>query len=294
MKKFHVTKAQPALHRQTIPRQPSPIVQIKPSNYLLALTPQELVAFQKVGAHRNKMVHFFHKALKPKAAKKFKSEIAIEQLDAWYLLHKALTNRWKNVFEKWSPQINKVDSALRQRQIFLKVIFTKQKIDIDRARANGIKIRKCPSCGFESQEWQDTKDRIFPTHCHVCELRQSYLVTKCPECPKNVTFVGEGFATCFCGKEFEPDDVAALITADEDTHARIKDGDDRWELGNCSICDSYHQVVRVDDTHYCTCCFSQFASLENCGWCGEPNTGDMEFSYSSGCNFCDGKYGHDD
>ena len=44
LKKFHVTKAQPALHRQTIPRQPSPIVQIKPSNYLLALRQLRLIA----------------------------------------------------------------------------------------------------------------------------------------------------------------------------------------------------------------------------------------------------------
>ena len=67
-----------------------------------------------------------------------------------------------------------------------------------------------------------------------------------------------------------------------------------WSLGNCSDCDGYHTVVRTeDDSYICVCCFLSVDSLQWCGWCNEPNTGDMEYSSWTGCNHCDGRAGWD-
>jgi DNA-directed RNA polymerase subunit RPC12/RpoP len=49
-------------------------------------------------------------------------------------------------------------------------------------------------------------------------------------------------------------------------------------------------LTRMGDNGYvCASCFGEFDSLQWCGWCNEPNTGDMEGSYAFGCNHCGGK-----
>jgi hypothetical protein len=255
------------------------------------LTDAELKAFQKVGAHRNKVVHFFHEAHTAKANASFKESIAKEQLIAWYFLHKILTTRWKDVFKRKLKKIQKIDMALRKRQVFLQVVYDIKKPDIEAARKKGTEHQSCPSCGFVSIELEDTLNRIFESSCVVCELSQKYLIVECPECDEKLTFVGEGWGECSCGKKFEPDDIADLLLDSAAAQSAIMDGDDRWNLGNCSDCEGHHTVVRVDDGYVCANCFLEVDSMENCGWCNELNTGDMEFSYSSGCNHCEGKAG---
>jgi hypothetical protein len=50
----------------------------------------------------------------------------------------------------------------------------------------------------------------------------------------------------------------------------------------------------VGDAEYvCACCFATFESLQWCGWCNEPNTGDMEGSHVFGCGHCEGLSGWD-
>ena len=256
------------------------------------LTDQELIAFRAVRAHRNKVVHFFHEAHTTKANEELRSTIAKEQLNAWYLLHKAISIRWKSIFASWSKQIATLDLELRKHQAFLQVIFDNVQPEIARLHKNGLTVENCPSCGFKSRPRDSEAKYIQACICFVCELSEKLLTIECPDCDAQVTFVNEGFSRCeSCGKSFKPEDVVSAIIDDAAAHIAKMDGDDSWDLGNCSDCDGYHTVVRVDDTHYCASCFGEFESLETCGWCNEPNTGDMEFSYSTGCNCCDGKVG---
>jgi hypothetical protein len=50
-----------------------------------------------------------------------------------------------------------------------------------------------------------------------------------------------------------------------------------------------HFIFAIPDV--CASCFGEFNTLQMCGWCNEPNTGDMECSYFTGCNQCDEKAG---
>ncbi len=43
--------------------------------------------------------------------------------------------------------------------------------------------------------------------------------------------------------------------------------------------------------HFCADCFDIPGGIEQCRWCCEYNTGDMEHSYSVGCSHCAGKLG---
>ncbi|MGA3282010.1 MAG: hypothetical protein ABSD50_13635 [Smithella sp.] len=259
------------------------------------LTDQELCAFRDVTKHRNKMLHFFHDVHTAKQDEQLLQTIAKQQLNAWYLLDRLLNVRWKNVFEAWSDQIKEIDGKLREHHAFLQVVFDHLGKDIQKRKEGGSAFETCPSCGFESQENQQELDEIYEAVCLVCGLIEKHLTIKCVNCGINVRFVDEGFSKCgSCGENFGPEDVARILLDEREAYLAAKDGDDSWDLGNCSDCDGYHTVVRIDYHNYiCTSCFERFSSLQRCGWCNERNTGDMEDSYYSGCNQCEGKLGAD-
>lgn len=260
------------------------------------LMDSELQAFRQVTKHRNKMVHFFHEAHAVAQGEQLVQAIAKEQLNAWYLLHKILTERWNDVFEKWLRRIGEINSDLREHREFLQVTFD-NKADEIRVRKNaGSTFVICPSCGFDAHEYPVAEqEEIFSAACLACGFNETCIIVECSDCQNPVMFVNEGFAVCTaCGREFEPESLAEVLRDDAAVHIAVQDGDDSWDLGNCGVCDGYHTVVRREDhSYFCTSCFGEFDSVERCRWCNEPNTGDMEHSYFSGCNHCDGKAGWD-
>src|SRR5690606_414365 len=104
----------------------------------------------------------------------------------------------------------------------------------------------------------------------------------------------EGFVTCKnCGKSLEPEDLADELIDSGGAYSAFTDGGYPYQ-GNCSACDGYQTAVRTEnDDWICTSCFGVFDTLEECEWCNEQNTGDMEHSYLTGCNHCEGKMGWD-
>lgn len=259
------------------------------------LSKKELEVFRNVINHRNKTVHFFHEAHSCEAAKELRQNIVKQQLTAWYFLHGLLTDRWKETFFDWADEIAKIDKNLRTLQAFLDVVFESLSETIASLKKQGAIFRRCPSCNFESNMHEDEEELVYESKCLVCGLSRRSLQITCPDCGKRVFFEGEGFSICDnCEKKFEEDDLVDILQNDTAAHIAIADGDDSWRLGNCSECDGYHTVVRMEDDKFiCVSCFEVFDHLGLCSWCNEPNTGDMESSYLCGCNFCDGKLGWD-
>lgn len=257
------------------------------------LSKGELEAFRDVAKHRNKMVHFFHEAHTEEESDKFKHNIVKEQLKAWYFLHQLLTIKWRDEFSSWSEKIAELDSALRKLHEFLQVVFDNLQPGIEILKKKGARFDECPSCGFESQEHDESKNTIYESKCLVCGLIEKCLNIECPACGEIVTFNEEGFSTCqACGKHLEPEHVADILIDSSAAHIAEMEGDDSWSAGSCSDCDGYHTVVRTEnDERICASCFGVFESLECCEWCNELNTGDMEHSYLTGCNHCDGMEG---
>ncbi len=258
----------------------------------------ELEVFRKLTSHRNKMMHFFHEAMSAEKNKRLSEVIAKEQLTAWYLLHKILIGRWSDVFSPWSEKLKEIDEKLRKLQKFLQVIFDQLEPEITRRKGNGAIFRGCPSCNFPSQEHIGDTGELYKAKCLVCGFIDTCLTIECPDCEISVLFVNEGFGECSdCKRKFEPEHVAEELINHEAAYIAMKDGDDSWEFGNCSDCDGYHTVVRLDQyncDYLCAVCFGVFDSMQNCGWCNDLNTGDMEYSYWAGCNFCDGQLKWDD
>lgn len=257
------------------------------------LTKAELVAFQNITRHRNKVVHFFHEAHSDAEKQEKVREIVRQQLTAWYFLHKILTTRWIEVFEKWSATLSDIDKSLRSNHAFLQVVFDQIKPDIDARAEAGELFQPCPSCGFASQHHESEKKTVYEASCLVCGLSQKALRISCPSCDEEVTVINEGFGSCdSCDKVFEPNDLVDAVIDEGAAHLAAKEGDDSWDLGNCGDCDGYHTVVRTESGGFiCTNCFLEFDYIKRCGWCNEPNTGDMDHSTWAGCNHCDGRAG---
>ncbi|MBU1565084.1 MAG: hypothetical protein KJ630_05580 [Proteobacteria bacterium] len=261
------------------------------------LSKNEVEIFREVARHRNKMVHFFHEVHTEENNIKLRQEIARTQLIAWYFLHKLLTEKWKETFEPWSEKIIEIDCSLRKLHEFLKIIFENHKNKIEEYKKQGFIFANCPSCGFKSHKHQNVKKTIYDSECMVCGLNGESLQIECSGCDATVFFMDEGFSICLeCGKKYEPEDLAEVLIDSGGAHIAAMDGDDTSYSANCSECDGYQTVVRTEnDEHICASCFGIFDSLQVCQWCNEYNTGDMEYSYTFGCNFCEGSSGsHDD
>ena len=258
---------------------------------------QALRAFIGVTKHRNKMVHFFHEGVTADENDQLRREVAKEQLTAWYLLHKLLTSKWSEVFSPWSRELGELDAELRELQDFLKVVHEQLAPEIKKRSEAGAIFSVCPSCGFESQEHEDCVGVVYEAECLVCGFADRCLTIECPECGEAVRFANEAFGECWnCGQPLEPQHVAKALVDEGAAYVAMTDGDDSWDLGNCSDCDGYHTVVRLSedgDSYLCTSCFSEFDSMRVCGWCNELNTGDMTDSYWAGCSVCDGSAGRD-
>ena len=115
------------------------------------LTDTELRAFREVTRHRNKMVHFFHEAHSAEQSEKLQQAIAKQQLNAWYLLHRLQSGRWKSEFEAWSEQFKEIDGKLRKHHDFLQVVFDHLGEEFQKRKRAGSAFVTCPSCGFESK-----------------------------------------------------------------------------------------------------------------------------------------------
>lgn len=257
------------------------------------LTQQEFQLFREITIHRNKAVHFFHEAHTEEENKEKLRSIVKQQLTAWYFLHQLLTRRWADVFSKWSVLIADIDKRLKSLHQYLQITYEQIKSEIEKRKSEGELFCLCPSCGFESQHNGPDNDIVFESECLVCSLMEKKLKLDCPNCSHEVVFINEGFGICDnCGKKFEPSDLVEELMDSSATHMAFKDGDDSWDLGNCSDCDGYHTVVKTsDETYMCASCFLILDHLQRCDWCNEPNTGDMEHSLWAGCNHCDGRAG---
>lgn len=257
------------------------------------LTDKELRAFREVRNDRNKMVHFFHEADSDEDGRRLREDIAKKQLIAWYLLHKIIQGRWSAAFSAWSDEIDAIDRQLREHHQFLEVVYDHVKPAIDERKAEGFIYLGCPSCVFESSEHEGEAGTVYTSSCAVCGLEETCVRIECRECSEEIVLRNEGFSECEdCGVRIEPETLYDCLVDNAAAHIAAKDGDDSWYPGNCSNCEGFHTVVRLQgDTYFCTQCFLQVDYLSVCGWCNEPNTGDMEDSFLMGCSVCDGRLG---
>lgn len=248
-------------------------------------------AFRTVANHRNRAIHFFHSAHTDTQAQKELQKIAKEQLVAWFHLHRLLQNNWSDIFGPWLEKIDTIEEKLKAYRDFLALVFKEVEHVLEEHRKAGALIEPCGACGFESMAHDPELNALDIATCMVCGHTVRCVTIECPECHEHVRFEGEGFTTCEdCNVQLEPEQLADAMEDDGAAYETAKEGSE--PRGNCGDCDGYHTVVYTPNGQwFSACCLVEHEDLGTCGWCNEHNTGDMEMSYHTGCNFCEGHVG---
>ncbi len=248
-------------------------------------------SFRILANHRNKMIHFFHPEMD--SDEKARAQIVAEHCRSWFHLHRLLT-RWNDYFQDYGDEIARADRAMKGHRKYLSTKFKALKAELDGAREAGEAPKACSACGFKAAIPDSLDDQIASLRCLVCDHVEVQVELECPHCGEQVVMTGEGYGSCkACEGSIEPENVADALRDKAAEHTAIKDGDDSWGPINCGTCENYHSVIRRGEKYFCSNCFDTFDNVEQCGWCNELNTADMEDSYWSGCNQCDGKAGWD-
>lgn len=243
-------------------------------------------SFRALANHRNKMVHFFHNGLEND--EKAKAQIVAEHCRSWFHLHRLLS-RWNNYFHDFGSEIAHANRAMKMHRKYLATKFKAIKPELDAARKAGNAPKSCSACSFEAAIPDALDDQIASLRCLVCDHVETQVELECPHCGESIVIASEGYATCeHCDKRIEPEHLVDALTKD------VVGTKDYFETGlptNCGTCEGYHTVIERGGHYFCANCFDISDDIEQCQWCNEYNTGDMEHSFWNGCDHCDGKGG---
>ena len=252
------------------------------------LSRQAASAFDNLTSYRNQVIHFCH----PDLSKTNSLKIVSEQCVAWHYLQELLTTQWKEFFKNYTSKITNINNRVKKNREYLNEKYKLEKNQIKKEKAKGTHYDSCPTCGYEALQFSAKTEHLFSTKCVVCDFRGYAVEINCPKCTEKVTFLGEGFAECSCGKKLDSKDLHEIMFDKNEAYINFKDGDDSYRPGNCCDCDTREVVIPYSEEFFCLNCFEMFASIYTCEWCNELQTSSTEDSYMGGCQFCDGKFGN--
>lgn len=238
--------------------------------------------FEALAKERNKIAHFFHTDIDGTESPK---SIVQRQCRVWLYLHRLLTESWESHFAEFEAPLRVLGSKMRRERKFLITIFDDAKPALENHRKSGLLVVTCPACEFESFLLQDAEPY---THgrCKVCRFQHALLRLECPGCNEDV-LMESGHGECpKCEHSFTPEEIGGLIGGtqpeDDTGHSTLP--------VYCSECQT-DSVYQKDGRYLCTSCMQDWGEIEQCEWCNEYNTGELEMSYLHGCCVCDGQIG---
>lgn len=249
------------------------------------LTSEETVSkdaaleFEALAKERNKIAHFFHSGLDGDENSR---SIIQRQCRVWLYLHRLLAESWREHFAEFEARLKKLDDKMREERKFLKTIFDDAGPELEKHSKAGLPVAKCPACEFKALLLQYSEP-YTGGRCLVCRVQHAFLRLECPECKQEV-LIESGYGRCLeCGHSFTPEEAGELIGGE-----RPEDDTGYSTLSvYCSNCQR-DSVYEKDGRYLCTSCMEEWDEIEQCGFCNEYNTGDLEGSYVHGCAACDG------
>lgn len=256
--------------------------------------PKEAVeCFKAIAQHRNRMIHFYHEAASTGAGEKLIEAIAREQCAGWFFLRRILES-WGGVYYEYSERINALNLQMKGHQIYLQTVYDKISPEIEIDKKKGGKYRSCPSCTFIASLESELTSNISEYTCKVCLFNERLIKIDCPNdnCNEEITLDGRDYENRRCHKcdyEIENDELEGIISTSTDDYTNPS------PLANCAYCTSQYCVIPHHDFYICLECLALDKEIAGCEWCNEAQIGggDLEFSYAGGCEFCDGRAGHE-
>lgn len=247
--------------------------------------------FRALQKHRNKMVHFFHRADESsEEGQKLKAQIVKEQCQGWYHLKQLIDVKWKAHFETVAEAVKSIDAKMRRHRDFLKAVYDSVSDELQAASRAGATLEKCHSCRFEAHVIAETGPH--DSRCKVCGNVETFILHRCDGCQSKFVIHEGSEAVCCpsCNKDFELHDI--MYSYCDEADLPEKDFYTEGGYAHCSDCNGYESVGTVDGTPFCFQCFTWHNQIGVCEWCHARSTGDLEESYLSGCAMCDGRLGH--
>ena len=245
-------------------------------------------SFEVISQHRNRMIHFFHEAATPEARNADKEQVAAEQCVCWFYLEQ-LFARWTDQVADFEQQIAGIRWKMRRNARFLAVKFERLAPEIEAAKAAGAAFAECAGCGHEAAKIEELSDQLAEHHCQVCGLFETRLIIACPACEAAMPIDHDYAETRICTA------CNNVTTASE--LADILDTEYRDPMEhtpiNCAHCTSPDSVVLHGERYICSICLEMDETIAGCEWCNECQMGggDLEMSFETGCEFCDGRAG---
>ncbi|WP_156899584.1 hypothetical protein [Pleomorphomonas koreensis] len=253
-----------------------------------------IAQFGKIAAHRNRMIHFFHEGIAKQADQALTEGIAKEQCLCWFYLERLLS-AWSDQFAEFDAKITGIRWRMKQNRAFLGVAFDRLKSQIKADKKAGTIFQVCSGCGYEAAAVTELSDILFEKHCRVCGLGEAYVEIPCPgECGATLHIeANSGSYICKnCKHHVTSEELASALNTEYSSPTDVE------TPVNCALCSGYHTVVQHHENFICTECLGTANSAPTCEWCNERQIGggDLEYSYHSGCEFCEGQAGwtHDE
>ena len=247
--------------------------------------------FDEISNHRNKMVHFFHEADNTNASQKVIEEIAIEQSTGWFFLRRLL-EKWSEVFSDYQDKILSLNWQMKRHKIYLQTVFDKIQPEINNDIQSGAKYRNCSSCSFKASKERPITGNILEAKCRVCLISEWVLNIECPECQETIEiseYSADINIECECGQLITQETIKDQLDTNPVTY------DDyfcRAQI-NCASCMDQGCVIEHKDYWICISCYLVESNMYICEWCneGQIGGGNLEYSYHTGCEFCEGQAG---
>ena len=255
------------------------------------VSPEAEKAFGAISEHRNRMIHFTHGPASGMERDALLERIAKEQCLGWYHLDQLLLD-WTDHLDGVEPKVRRARLGMKRHARFLQVRFDRIKPEIRAETAKGVHFRKCRSCDLEAARVTRRTDQVSELACEVCEAHDTLMQFQCPLCESACTLLasdGPSTTCSACLGTLGSEAVAEALNTEDIGPDSYFDHTEK----NCALCNGYHSVVQHHDLYICSECLEVADTISQCGFCNEQQMGggDLEFSYRTGCEFCDGANG---
>jgi hypothetical protein len=246
--------------------------------------------FRKIAAHRNRVLHFFHATASSEVESAEADRVLREQHRGWFYLS-LLLDEWSQHFGEFRQEIMRVRSRMKSHTEYLAVVYNSIKPTIDARELAGEVFVRCESCHHPSAARTAVSRNVALLNCAVCEIVDSMVTFECvnEDCGQTIEVHEShpGHRSCpGCRSFYNNAQLAEVLdTAATDPFEYVP--------RNCALCTSPDSVVQNDDVYVCTECLTVDNAIYKCEWCSELQLGggDLENSYLSGCEFCEGRGG---
>jgi hypothetical protein len=248
--------------------------------------------FKAMGEHRNQIVHFAHTNYTDLSATK--AAIVVEQWTSWHYLHELLTVKWKDIFNKYLPEFERIHKRMMLQADFIKARFSELKPKIEIEAKSGKTVIDCEHCDMASGIVSEAHTWGNDYLCMVCGVQDTAVIStnallSCRNCGKDFEFFQKDITSCpHCGDKL---DTNKLIDLCEKEYAE----GDAWceeemqpHIASCHECQNERPSVFYIDGHWsCVSCFDRGWKAISCPHCDEFVTGDMETIKYVACFKCE-------